>query len=74
MCISWDIDYLSRVILVLLGPIVDALLTEEIPATCALFWIPSNVGTHGAIEHISRKVGKAIFIVSVLAHFVDFKL
>ena len=63
---------LSGVLPVLFGPVVDASCAEEIPAASAFLGFADNISADGAVEHISRKVGKQFLVVAVLIHFVDF--
>lgn len=59
-------------VLVLAHPVVDALRAEHVAAACALLGVHCNVGADWAVEHVACEIREALFVVAVLAHFVDF--
>lgn len=60
------------VILVFAHPIIDALGAKHIAAASAFLGVDCNISADWAVEHVSCEVGEALFVVSELAHFVDF--
>lgn len=58
-------------ILILLAPVVDASPAKEITTACTFLGVADNVGTDGAVKHISCEVGEEFLVESVLCHFVE---
>lgn len=58
-------------ILILFAPVVNTSSTKEIATAGALLRVADNVGTDGAVKHISCEVGEEFLVVSVLCHFVE---
>ena len=59
-------------LLIFAHPVVDALGAEHIAAASAFLGVDCNVSADWAVEHVSCEVREALFVVAVLAHFVDF--
>lgn len=52
--------------------LIDALAAKQIATFGALFGVLNNILADRAVEYFPLQVGKSIFFVTILTHFVDF--
>jgi hypothetical protein len=60
------------VLLVFLHPVINASAAKEISATGAFFGVDDNLGADWTVEHLTREIREAVFIVTVGRHFVEY--